>query len=79
MGIESDHLAAGITRQVIARDDGWFVVGPEGSEIAGPFANLDDVEDYLDSQDARSPKQPDPPVESVSDPVAARGAEPRPA
>jgi hypothetical protein len=78
MGIESDHPPPKDPRQVISRDDGWFVVGPDASEIAGPFANLDDVEDYLDSHDARAPK-PEPPAESSPDPVTARGAESRPA
>jgi hypothetical protein len=58
MASESDHPRPGDPRQVIARDDGWFVVGPDGAEIAGPFRTLDDVEDYLDSQEAHPTEPP---------------------
>jgi hypothetical protein len=79
MGMESGQPLPEDAKQVIARDDGWFIVGPDGGEIAGPFVTLDDVEDYLDAHDARTPKPSDPPAESPPDPITARGAASPPA
>ncbi len=76
MGNELDHRPPDDPKQVISRDDGWFIVGPDGGDLAGPFATLDDVEDYLDSREAHAAKpplpQPEPQVKAPPNPVASR-------
>ena len=77
MGNDSGQTRPIDPHQVIFRDDGWFIVGPDGIDIAGPLATLDDVEDYLDSYAARAAKPPVPTPEQLTqlppDHVTARG------
>jgi len=80
MGNDSGQTPPIDPHQVIFRDDGWFIVGSDGHDVAGPLATLDDVEDYLDHHHARfgtKPAQsPELPTAPPPDPVAAPAAKP---
>jgi hypothetical protein len=54
MSSESDHPSSQESREIVARGNEWFVIGPDGGQLAGPFTTLRQVEDYLDSSDARA-------------------------